>query len=164
MRRAGVFLLSVKICYASRMNISLGDMEKVAQEIVASVLPLSDNAHVIALSGNLGAGKTTLVQHIARILGITETVTSPTFVLMKQYPVQHHTFTQLVHIDAYRLEKPEELHALRINSIFSDPGNLVIIEWPEHVASVLPAQKTTIVLTVASDVSRDIDIRYATDK
>lgn len=144
------------------MKILLGEMGKLAKEIIGNLESCVGTAHIVALSGNLGAGKTTLTQHIARELGIEETVTSPTFVLMKQYPLHNQRFTQLVHIDAYRLEAPDELKVLRIDELLSNPANLVLIEWPERVEELLPENKTTISLEVIDDTAREVTIVYAT--
>ena len=108
--------------------------------------PQKNRATVVWLRGNLGAGKTTFVQAIAKEYGITETLQSPTYVLMKSYPVQgertefgqKRRFTKLVHIDAYRLENAEEFAALRPEEFLREPGTLVFIEWPERVAAALP--------------------------
>lgn len=93
----------------------------------------NDGATIVGLSGHLGAGKTALVKSVAKELGIDEEVTSPTFVLMKIYEINNSPFKRLIHIDAYRLEKREELEALRFEDVINDSGNLVIIEWPENV-------------------------------
>jgi tRNA threonylcarbamoyladenosine biosynthesis protein TsaE len=99
----------------------------------------SDGAAVLALSGDLGAGKTTFVQTLARHLGVSEHVTSPTFVIMKRYSVpQGQRFNTLVHIDAYRVESPEELAILGLERELSDPQNLVCIEWAEKIPRLLP--------------------------
>lgn len=102
-------------------------------------------ATIIGLSGNLGAGKTAFVKAVARALNIEETVTSPTFVIMKIYEVGHPVaeneletvdrkkWKRLVHIDLYRLEKKEELKALNLEAVVNDSSNLVMIEWPENV-------------------------------
>ncbi len=102
-----------------------------------------DTAVLISLSGELGAGKTTFVQAFAKELGIEPVVQSPTYVLMKSYelPTSSHQdlkFTKLVHIDAYRLEKPEHFTALKPETFLSDPKNIVCIEWPERVEGALP--------------------------
>ncbi|HEX7724582.1 MAG TPA: tRNA (adenosine(37)-N6)-threonylcarbamoyltransferase complex ATPase subunit type 1 TsaE [Candidatus Paceibacterota bacterium] len=100
-------------------------------------------AFVVGLSGHLGAGKTSFTKLLAQELGITEIVTSPTFVIMKIYDIQAGakiggvsgtdvSFKRLVHIDAYRLERRAELDGLDFERISSDPHNLVIIEWPEN--------------------------------
>jgi len=85
---------------------------------------------VIGLSGNLGAGKTTLVKELIRQLGSTESVASPTFVLRRDYQVGDRKF---IHIDAYRLESPEQMRQVISANELSDPHNIVFIEWPEKV-------------------------------
>ncbi|MBX4192589.1 tRNA (adenosine(37)-N6)-threonylcarbamoyltransferase complex ATPase subunit type 1 TsaE [Candidatus Parcubacteria bacterium] len=115
---------------------------------VLKMIPHKEAATTLWLIGNLGAGKTTFVQTLAKDMGITETVQSPTYVLMKKYPVPNpderlphgapRKFKCLVHIDAYRLEGPLEFQALRPDELFADPGNLVVIEWPERVEGALP--------------------------
>ncbi len=97
-------------------------------------------AIVVALNGQLGSGKTTFVQFVAKLLGVQGNITSPTFVVMKNYPLdvkkgdrKGGQFRKLVHIDAYRLEKGNDLAALEFEDIVADPGNLVLIEWAENV-------------------------------
>ena len=95
----------------------------------------SDGAALIGLSGHLGAGKTAFVKAVAKELGIQEEITSPTFVIMKLYEIKLKAvpWKKLVHIDAYRLERAEDLEALRFEEIIADKNNLVIVEWPEQV-------------------------------
>lgn len=95
-------------------------------------------ATVIGLSGELGAGKTTFVQGVARALSIVVPVASPTFVIEKIYALENEPWQRLAHIDAYRLENGEELAHLGFRELAADPGNLIFIEWPERVAEVLP--------------------------
>lgn len=114
-------------------------------------------AFLIALSGNLGAGKTTFIQALARELGVREVVQSPTYVLMKSYPISSHNFTKLVHIDAYRLNTPEEFASLKPEEFLNNLHNLVCIEWPERVEGSLPAPNITI--NFSSENARD-DSRY----
>lgn len=90
-------------------------------------------ALVVGLSGHLGAGKTAFVKAVAKILGVSQEITSPTFVLMKFYDTTSKVWPHLVHIDAYRLEKPQELDALNWEKLVSDPHNLILVEWPENV-------------------------------
>lgn len=104
---------------------------------LAETFVAPEEALVVGLSGHLGAGKTAFIKILAKLLGISETVTSPTFVLMKIYEIPYVPKTipwkRLVHIDAYRLEKPEELAALDFENLVSDPHNLIMVEWPENV-------------------------------
>ena len=96
-----------------------------------------DHATIITLSGDLGAGKTTCVQHIARAVGVDASITSPTFVIQKEYPVSGHDWiTRLVHIDAYRLEDKHQLEYLGWQHLVDDPHTLVCIEWPEMVSGI----------------------------
>ena len=105
----------------------------------------SMNTCVVGLSGDLGAGKTTFSKEIARLLGVEETVTSPTFGIQKQYVTKNKTFLEFVHIDAYRIEDVKEIGALRFVELFEKPNILIFIEWPEKIAEVLP--KETIMLS-----------------
>jgi tRNA threonylcarbamoyladenosine biosynthesis protein TsaE len=109
-------------------------------------------ATVVVLHGDLGAGKTTFTQQLAKELGVTDTIQSPTYVLMKSYPLAFTNpypgiegrFDKLVHIDAYRLEKPEEFAALKPETFLQDPKALVVVEWPEKIAGQLPPPDVTI--------------------
>lgn len=104
----------------------------------------TDSATVVALSGDLGAGKTTLTQFVAKHFGVDEVVQSPTFVIMKLYPVEHERYERLIHIDAYRIEKEEEMQTLGLHRLVADPKNLILIEWPEKIAGLLPENKITV--------------------
>ncbi len=136
--------------------ISLVELEKEAQNIVESLTGDPNQAVLIALHGDLGAGKTTLTQMIARALGVTENIISPTFLIQKTYPIEHPTFEKLVHIDAYRLESGEELLKINFRETLADPKNLIIIEWPERVSEILPTPTKTIRLTWIDETSREI--------
>lgn len=91
---------------------------------------------VIALSGPLGAGKTTLVQALAKAFGITKTPPSPTFALMRSYPItKKGKIARLLHVDAYRIESARELLALDLDEELADGKTVLVLEWPEHVAA-----------------------------
>jgi tRNA threonylcarbamoyladenosine biosynthesis protein TsaE len=76
-----------------------------------------DEALIVGLYGNLGAGKTSFTQAVARALGVTDIVNSPTFVIEKIYDTKHTHFIRLVHIDAYRLEDAKELQNLNFEEL-----------------------------------------------
>ncbi|MGD1916054.1 MAG: tRNA (adenosine(37)-N6)-threonylcarbamoyltransferase complex ATPase subunit type 1 TsaE [Phycisphaerales bacterium] len=96
---------------------------------------------VLALDGELGAGKTTLVRGLARGLGIDPgTVSSPTFALMNEYEGGRLT---LVHIDAYRLSGPDELASLGWERLIDDPTVVIAVEWPSKIEGALPPERTT---------------------
>ncbi|PIS05071.1 MAG: tRNA (adenosine(37)-N6)-threonylcarbamoyltransferase complex ATPase subunit type 1 TsaE [Candidatus Buchananbacteria bacterium CG10_big_fil_rev_8_21_14_0_10_42_9] len=103
----------------------------------------------VALSGDLGAGKTTLVQGVAEALGIKNQITSPTFTLMDIYPVRSKDsngvnsakssiFETLVHIDCYRLDSPKEFGEFGAMDYINDPKSLVIVEWANKIKQHLP--------------------------
>jgi len=93
---------------------------------------------LVLLSGELGAGKTTFAQELARSLGVTEDVTSPTFVLMLEYQSGR---VPLLHCDAYRLEnlEHEELEDAGLFDFLTRRDSVRLLEWPERVASYLPS-------------------------
>ncbi len=101
-------------------------------------------ATVIALQGELGSGKTTFAQNFGKVMGVVENMISPTFVIMKIYPVDWRGFKKLIHIDAYRLEKEEELLNLGWEEIVENPDNIILIEWPERVPNLIPEDAKTI--------------------
>lgn len=124
-----------------KMIGSVDEMYAFAREIVNG-LERESGAVVLGLTGDLGSGKTTFTQGVARALGVEDMVTSPTFVLEKMYDLDGRApagFARLVHIDAYRLEHPHELAQLGFADLAADPHNLIIIEWPERVADALPS-------------------------
>ncbi len=118
------------------MSKSLEETTKIAKEWLSDLADkyaVRDSAIVVGLSGHLGAGKTAFTKLVAQELGNTETITSPTFVIMKIYETKNEIFPRLIHIDAYRLERQEELEALRWEALVADRNNLIMIEWPENV-------------------------------
>lgn len=107
-----------------------------------------DGALVVALHGGLGAGKTTLTQGIAAGLGVTAPVTSPTFTLVREYaaPAVH-----FVHMDSYRLgDLPEaaamEAESIGVGELLDDPATIMVVEWAERLAGLLPADTVHIEL------------------
>jgi tRNA threonylcarbamoyladenosine biosynthesis protein TsaE len=114
---------------------------------------------VYGFSGDLGSGKTAFTQAVAKELGVTEHVTSPTFVIQKSYPVDKKgfPFKTLIHIDAYRIENGEELRVLGFDRLFENPENLILIEWPERVKEVLPKETPLLRFSFVSDQVRTIE-------
>lgn len=112
---------------------------------IAGLLP---SKAVVFLTGDLGAGKTTLTKGIAKGLGATEIdeVSSPTFTLIHEYG----TPVRLYHIDLYRIETPPQLATLGLDEIF-DREAVVVIEWPDKFARWLPADPIRIEIELAGD-------------
>ena len=120
------------------------EMQQVAADFIQKQQPRTDMATIVTLSGDLGAGKTTFAQGVARGLGVDETVTSPTFVIEKIYGLTGQKFARFVHVDAYRLESAHELEVLGWREIAHDPSNLIVVEWPEKVAELIPKDATMV--------------------
>lgn len=112
-------------------------MEDFAAEYVRG-LSAGASALTLALSGELGAGKTSFVRGIARALGVSGAVTSPTYVIQNIYALPRGAFSRLVHIDAYRLLGDDELRKIGWNECMRDGSALVCIEWPERVSGCIP--------------------------
>lgn len=121
-----------------------------AKDFAHSLVP-RDRATVIALSGELGAGKTTFTQVLARTLGVEEAVQSPTFVIEKIYPLQNQAFARLIHIDAYRLKSEQELDVLHWGELLQDASNLMVLEWPEMVPRRVPPDAIRIRFDIEGD-------------
>lgn len=112
---------------------TLSDTSALAAEVALSLAPGS----VLLLEGDLGAGKTTFVQALARAFGITRAVTSPTFVLANTYPIP--AGGRLVHFDLYRLASPEGLYDLGFTEAL-EAGDRLAVEWPCRAARVIDAE------------------------
>jgi tRNA threonylcarbamoyladenosine biosynthesis protein TsaE len=115
---------------------------------------------VVALRGDLGAGKTVLARGVARGLGVPEPVpvTSPTFTLINEYEAR----LRLYHIDLYRLGEPDELETLPWREALFGEG-VAVIEWPERMEERLPEERLEIVLEIAGDDERRILLRGSGD-
>lgn len=141
------------------MDTVVKDLTELEQEVFrfSGTLAEGEQATLITLSGELGAGKTAFTKALAKTLGVDDHVTSPTFVLEKIYQLREgNAFKRLAHIDAYRLKDGSELGALGFDELMSDPSTLVILEWPEKVANQLPPTTHSITLEALPDGSRKI--------
>jgi tRNA threonylcarbamoyladenosine biosynthesis protein TsaE len=117
-----------------RETKTLEDFKEVIRQFFETI-SFGGQATVIALVGDLGAGKTTAVQQMASLLGIDQAVTSPTFTVAQFYrDFTHPHLAQLIHVDAYRLNEYQELKKLGFESWCQDGGNIICIEWPNQVA------------------------------
>jgi len=118
---------------------SLEETAKIAKDFVSRLNPNTSSACVIGLYGELGSGKTTFMKFLAENLGVEEAVQSPTFVIMKIFKLEKtKDFKNLIHIDAYRIEKEEEMLNLGWNEIIANPKNIVCVEWPERISGIMP--------------------------
>ncbi len=120
-----------------------------AEEFAQSLKP----GDVVALSGELGAGKTVFARGIARALGITSEVASPTFTLINEY---RGTYT-LRHMDFYRLNNPREILDIGVEDYFYDDG-ICLVEWPEKLGGLFPSDAIRVTIRHNGAESREISI------
>lgn len=137
------------------MKTTIDQLPQIA-ELVLKKLVGGSRPAIIALHGDLGSGKTTFTQVLARTLGCVETVVSPTFVILKKYTLSHPLYTTLVHIDAYRISSPNDIKNLKLDEEFKNTKSIIVIEWPEHVSAVIPSGATHLTLSYVNDTERDI--------
>ena len=145
--------MATNICDRLRAGVITGSAEEtraLAADFAAG-LPADTT---LALHGNLGVGKTTFVQGLARGLGITDTVTSPTFNIF----TLHRGRTSLLHLDAYRLENARQVDDLLLTDFMISPWCLAV-EWPEKIADWLPATTLHLELGIAPDERHTLKLR-----
>jgi tRNA threonylcarbamoyladenosine biosynthesis protein TsaE len=135
--------------------------DELATQLFASSLaahPELGNAF-IALHGDLGAGKTTLVRHLLHALGVQGRIKSPTYAVVESYelPVAKRPVLNVWHFDFYRFNDPQEWEDAGFREIFASTG-LKIAEWPEKVASMLPMADLEIRIATAADASRQVTL------
>lgn len=145
-----------------KVKFNKKEIPKISKKLLDKIVKTkSKQAKIVAFSGELGAGKTTLTQEIAKHLGIKEKIVSPTFVIMKIYKINQNSdyyshFKKLIHIDAYRLDSHEELLKIGWDKLIVDRDNLIIIEWPERVLECIPSLSFPVSLFHIDDNNREI--------
>lgn len=128
------------------------------QQLGAQLGALLQGGELILLDGQLGAGKTTFTQGLAQGLHITRAVSSPTFTLLKEYPVPEHSAatarpSALYHFDLYRLEEADEMFDLGFEEYFSGSG-VCVVEWAEKADAFWPAEHLTLGLHIINQAQR----------
>lgn len=111
---------------------------------------------VVALYGDLGAGKTTFMQGLAKGLGITHRIISPTFIIVRKYELNAK---RLYHIDLYRTETVADLEGIGLEEILSDREAIIAIEWPDKMGKLLPKNRLEIQFKWINENERKITIR-----
>lgn len=130
--------------------------KQVALDFLASL----KSGTTVMLSGDLGAGKTTFAQYLGEALGVSS-LTSPTFVLMREYQIIDHPFLKrLNHLDLYKLEDLSQLRSLDLQEIWSDQQSLTLIEWPERLRDFLPGHFVQISITRLGEHAREFKISH----
>jgi len=146
------------------MRFKTGSADE-TQELARKVLSEINEVNVICLYGELGAGKTTLVQGLGSAMGIQGKMISPTYVLIRQYPLNQSVkkdVNMMFHVDLYRLNGPKEINDLALSDLWSDKQNLMLIEWPERLGGQLPIPRVDIRINHIGENDREIIIEKIT--
>lgn len=130
---------------------NLRETQKIAEDIAQQL----KGGEIIALHGELGSGKTTFAQGLAKGLGITKRIISPTFIIMRTYKTGSKNF---YHIDLYRVESQNDIEGLGIKEILADKNVIVAIEWAEKIQTLLPQERIDMRLEYVSESKRRIVI------
>ena len=135
------------------MRIEITDLKNI-RRAASTFLREMGNNKVFAFYGGMGAGKTTFIKALCEEMGVTETVSSPTFAIINEYRGKEGT--PIFHFDFYRISKLEEAFDFGYEDYFYS-GNLCFIEWPELVESILPQDAVKIAIRVMENGSRILE-------
>jgi tRNA threonylcarbamoyladenosine biosynthesis protein TsaE len=138
-------------CFLFEFNSNSPDDTFSLGQRIASFL---NAGSVVALQGELGSGKTYLVKGIAKGLGVTETITSPTYTIISEY----NSSVSLYHIDAYRLSGDEDFENSGGRETINS-GGISLIEWSERIPKSIPKNAITVILKITGPSSRLIQIK-----
>lgn len=130
---------------------TLEETQRIAFDLAKSL----KEGDVLCLYGELGSGKTTFVQGLAKGLGIKKRIISPTFIIARQYRLKDLTF---YHIDLYRAQAYNDLLSVGIGEILGDLGNIVAIEWAEKLNELLPKKRIDLKFRLINDDTREIEL------
>lgn len=137
------------------MTITIKDLDHIQEAAREFIGQMGDDT-VFAFYGKMGAGKTTFIKALCKLLGVEDEVNSPTFAIINEY--RSETTAELIyHFDFYRIKKLEEVYDLGYEDYFYS-GALCFIEWPELVEELLPLDAKKVTITENSDGSRTITL------
>jgi len=130
---------------------SFSETQKLGEEFAKNL----KGGGILCLFGDLGSGKTTFVQGLAKGLGIKNKIISPTFIIMRTYQLTPNSF---YHVDLYRIENEKDVEGLGLLEIINDPQNIVVIEWPDKIENILPEKRINILFNYVDENRRKITI------
>lgn len=144
--------------YMKKISKNLKEFSDIVLDFLSKI-DKKNSATIIALSGDLGSGKTVFAKVAATYFGVEENITSPTFVIQKEYEIDKHPFfKKMIHIDAYRLEDKKELEYLGWNEIILNKENIIFIEWPEQVDGIDLPEVIHVSIKILEGESREIEL------
>jgi len=132
-------------------NVGLTDLETVAEQIVAH----TQNENIWLFHGDMGAGKTTLIKALGKAMGVSDSMSSPTFALVNEYEAFRDK--KIYHFDFYRIKNEAEAYDIGVEEYF-DSGDYCFVEWPEKIQSIIPPEHADIKITLDDNTHRTIAI------
>lgn len=131
------------------------ELDKVSKRIAEKIQPKS----IVALYGDLGAGKTTFTRYFVKNLGSTARVQSPTFIIQRTYVTNNKDIQKIHHLDLYRLNRKEDLGDIDFEELFNDEKSVTVIEWPQIIEEMLPQKTIKIYFDSLEGEERTLDVQ-----
>ena len=139
------------------MEIKITSLDNIREAAKQFIAAMGDNT-VFAFYGKMGAGKTTFIKAVCEELGVTDVINSPTFAIVNEYR-SDSTGELIYHFDCYRLESVDEAEDIGVEDYF-DSGAVCLIEWPERIEELLPADTVRVDLKEQEDGSRLLTMTF----
>lgn len=132
---------------------TLADLPQIAEQLLSAI----GNHKIVAFYGEMGAGKTTLIKQLCKVLKVVDTIQSPTFSIVNEYLTEDNQ--QVYHFDFYRIKEEEEAFDFGVEEYFYS-GNYCFIEWPEQIPNLIPEKAVKVSIKQTEDNKRLITILY----
>ncbi len=121
---------------------------------------LYKDQHIFIFKGDLGAGKTTFVRHLCSVLGVKDSVNSPTFAIINEYEADSQLFAgKVYHMDLYRMRNTEEAVAAGIEACLEEPGTMSFVEWPEQAPELFENGVAEVTLQTLNPEHRRLTVK-----
>ncbi len=135
----------------------LTDIDRAAQEFIQYISQSDAQSNIFAFYGSMGAGKTTFITALCRVLGVEDSVNSPTFTIVNEYRAAKGF--PVYHFDFYRIERLQEAYEIGIDEYFGGNG-LCFIEWPEKIGELLPEDIIKVSISAKENGEREVEISF----
>lgn len=132
------------------------------EEAAKKIIDFAADSKVWLFKGEMGAGKTTLITNLAKILGVADKPSSPTFSIINEYALTkpHHGYEKICHMDLYRLNGVEDAINAGVEDSLQAPMALAWIEWPENASELLPKSALEIAIETLNPEVRSISVKF----
>lgn len=150
----------MELTYTLKSPEATRQLGKLFGSEIRSVSRDKKHALCLALSGELGAGKTLFTESVAHGLGVRGRLQSPTFVIAKRYKLKKSSFHNFWHFDLYRIKSSRELEVLGFKKIISDPSNIIAVEWAERAKKLFPKDTVQVLFKHIAREERIVRLKH----